>query len=161
MTKPVRTSLTISFSSNLGGDILQLEVDSRVDGFNAGRTQFYPGDTVYLLEYKTANVSMQDRFCTDGGVMARGSGTMEITEFVTVAGSKTGSTSKPIASGLSILRSWGRPAALAGYSGSTINLVNETVAVLEVRYTTSYTLLQLSGASGEAPVLVYAMGIAE
>lgn len=161
MTKPVRTSLTISFSSNLGGNTLQLEVDSRVDGHNSGRTQFYPGDTVYLLEYKTNDVSIQDRFCTDGGVVALGTGLMEITEFVSIAGSKTGNTSKPIASGLSITRSWGRPVSLASYQGTTLTLVAETVAVLEVRYTTTYTLLRLSGSSGDAPVLVYVMGIVE
>ena len=161
MTRAVRTSLTISFSSNLGGDILRIEVDSRVEGLNAGRSQFFPGDTVYLLEYKTPNVEIQDRFCTDGGVMALGTGTTEITEFVSIAGSKTGNTTKPISSGFSILRSWGKPVSLTGYQDSTIILANETIAVLEVRYTARYSVLQLSGASGDAPVLVYVMGIAE
>lgn len=160
MTRPVRTSLSISFSSNLSREVLQLEVDGRVEGGNRGRTQFYPGDSVHLLEFRTNRVSVVDRFATDGGLVALGTGSIEITEFVTVSGAKIGNTTRPISSGFSLLRYWGRPVTISGYDGSTINLQSETVAVLEVRYTTQFTVLRLSGASGEAPVIVYVMGIA-
>ena len=161
MTKPVRTSLFISFSSNLSREVLQIEVDGRLEGGNRGRTQFYPGDSVHLLEYRTGSVSIIERFTTDGGLVVLGTGTKDITEFVTVSGANVGSTTRPIFGGFSLLRYWGKPVTIAGYAGSTINLQSETVAVLEVRYTTQFTVLRLSGASGEAPVIVYVMGIAE
>ena len=161
MTSPIRTSLVIAFGSNLDSDILQVEVDPRPDGLNAGRSNFYPGDTVYLLEYKTPEVSILDRYATDGGLVALGSGSMTTTEFVTVSGGATVSASKPISGSLVVLRSWGRPATVRSYSGVTVNLAEPTVAVLEIRYVTNYQVLRLSGSSGVAPVLVYLMGTVE
>lgn len=161
MSRPVRASLAISFSSNLGSDVLQVETDDRPDGGNSGRTAFYPGDTVYLLEYKSPAVRVEDRFATDGGLVVASVGSRVMREFVTVSGDKTASTTKPIDSGLTVLRSWGRPYAITGYFGSSISLAAPTVAVLEVQYTAKYSLLRLSGSSGEAPVLIHIMGIVD
>lgn len=37
---------------------LSAEIDARTDGLNGGKTAFTPGETVYLLVYASANVTV-------------------------------------------------------------------------------------------------------
>lgn len=49
-------STTVSVQVQGGDGHLSAEIDSRTWGFNGGRTQYFPGDTCYVLVYKSKNV---------------------------------------------------------------------------------------------------------
>ena len=59
--REITATVVVSFggatSDNNG---LVAEVDGREDGHNQGRTSFNPGDDVYILLYKTDNVTLND-----------------------------------------------------------------------------------------------------
>ena len=48
---------------------LSAEIDTRPGGLNGGRTSFNPGETAYILVYKSDNVSITDTICSAGSRM--------------------------------------------------------------------------------------------
>mgnify|MGYP000978255213 FL=1 len=86
---------------------------------------------------------------------------MVVEEFVTAVNTKSFNTDRPIYADFTILKAWGMPVSVTGMRGNLVSIAEPAIAVLQVRYVTRFTVLRLSGASGEAPVLVYSMGIAE
>ena len=59
---------------------LSAEVDTRPDGLNGGRSSFSPGETAYILVYKSDNVSITDTICSAGSLSAQGSAVVTVTE---------------------------------------------------------------------------------
>lgn len=74
---------------------LSAEIDTRLQGLNGGRTAFNPGETVYLLLYKTDNVSITDTLCSAGSLSAQGSTVVTITEELMFEDTDTAQLSKP------------------------------------------------------------------
>jgi hypothetical protein len=68
--REITATLVVNFSTGaVGGDGLVAEVDSRPDGLNGGKTSFVPGDDVYILVYKTTNVTLNTPVSSHGAVI--------------------------------------------------------------------------------------------
>ena len=59
---------------------LSAEVDTRPDGLNGGRSSFSPGETAYILVYKSDNVSITDTICSAGSLSSQGTAVVSVTE---------------------------------------------------------------------------------
>lgn len=59
---------------------LSAEIDTRPGGLNGGRSSFSPGETAYILVYKSDNVSITDTICSAGSLSAQGSAVVTVTE---------------------------------------------------------------------------------
>jgi len=154
----VSTSLTIAFKALTDRGVLLLEIDSRPEGINKGQTTFYAGDSPGFLMYKSSDVKNIHMYTSEGGVSQVQTGNIVVEEFVTLAMTREVSFSKPRSGSFSILKSWGGTPQVQAVGETTLLLRNEIVAVLQIRYTTSYVGYRLSGASGEAPALVVVIG---
>lgn len=103
----IRATLVVDFT---GGDsqaddgILQLEIDDREDGLNGGQTSgFRPGDNVYLLRYKSSDVSIIKQFTTNGSIASAGSDTrIFVGEQISFDNSREVSLQHPAAGGFSL-----------------------------------------------------------
>ncbi len=157
MTTKLTSSVTVSFKTDIDG-VLVMEVDDRPDGLNGGGTTFYPGDSPGFLIYKSSAVSIYNIRATEGAVADLGSGSRVVTEWLTCAMDKRATTKYPVTGGLSVLQSKGD--SITGYQVAEegITFPTKLLAVVEVQYTTNFTAHRLTGASGVAPVIVFATG---
>jgi len=62
------------------GGHLSAEIDTRPQGLNGVRTSFSPGETAYILVYKSDNVGITDTICSAGSLSAQGSAVVTVTE---------------------------------------------------------------------------------
>lgn len=124
---------------------LSAEIDSREDGLNAGMTSFAPGDTAYLLVYKSDNVSITDTICSAGSLTPAGSAVVSVTEELMFEDADTATLSRPAVSSTLQVRWFGRSlGALALQADkATVKASGKGVAVASVTY--------------DAPALVYAL----
>ena len=143
-----------------GSGLLKLEIDSREDGLNGGKTSFRPGDPVHYLLFKSSNVSITDHETTAGGHFQVETGTFEHTETLTFINAAEASLAYPLASGLSVDWQGDSGGAVTGTVGSDkILLPSEALAVAEVTYNTQYTAFRLSGVAEDiTTVLIYVEG---
>jgi hypothetical protein len=153
----ITATLVVNFSGTGGGGDLMLEVDSDPAGLNEGRTTFKPGEAPGFLLYKSDNVVVDILRCTEGGISEHGQRVETVREFLTCAGDRKVTTSKPVNGGFSILGSWG-DAYTYSLSNSEITFDSEKLLVLEVSYTTTAKQYRVNGASGVAPIVVLAIG---
>jgi len=142
----------------------EVEVDSREDGLNSGKNQFYPGDSVYLLLYKDPNVTINSVTATSGTcVPDGGTGTLSLKELLTFANSDSSSTGKPAKTINSSSVIAGSATVLSSTNG-VVKLAAPSVAIVRVDYTAEYTVYKLSGfpasLDGETnyPIVVYFQG---
>lgn len=96
----VTATLSIGFgaaSAAAGADSLIAEVDGREEGLNAGKTSFNPGDEVFILLYKSSNVTV-DAVVPSFGTIAKlpGLEVVELEEDVVFANVPEASVSRPI-----------------------------------------------------------------
>ena len=96
-----------SGGSGLSGQ-LSAEVDTRPDGLNGGRSSFNPGETVYILVYKSDNVTVTDTICSAGSMAAQGSTVVTKTEELMFEDADTASLQVPAQSSLSSTVWYGR-----------------------------------------------------
>lgn len=97
-------TIRVQFGSPDGADAaghLSAEIDTRPDGLNGGRTSFNPGETAYILVYKSDNVSITDTICSAGSLSPQGSAIVSVTEELMFEDADTASLGKPARSGLS------------------------------------------------------------
>ena len=87
---------------------LSAEIDTRPDGLNGGRNAFNPGETVYILVYKSDNVSITDTICSAGSLSAQGSTVVPKTEELMFEDADTATLPVPARSGLSSTLWYGR-----------------------------------------------------
>jgi hypothetical protein len=74
----LRATTRLSFGERATGrEVLSVEVDSRPEGLNSGRTSFDPGDTAYILIYKSENVKVKSVRASTGSVVTKSVGTVE------------------------------------------------------------------------------------
>ena len=79
--RTVTTTLLVDFGgAGDGGDALIAEVDSRPDGLNKGKTNFAPGEEVFILVYRGSNVTITDVVASAGKVSLRPALSPQITE---------------------------------------------------------------------------------
>lgn len=125
---------------------LSAEVDTRPDGLNGGKSSFNPGETAYLLVYKTDNVSITDTVCSAGSLIAQGSTTVTVTEELMFEDVDTASLSKPARAGLSQSIWYGRSLGNLSVQSDKLSVKAETkgVAVAKVTYDTLAYVYALS-----------------
>lgn len=103
MPNTVTTSIVVSFSSGESGGLFFVEVDDREaadGGLNGGKTSFLPGDTVFLLAYKSSGVIIDGVQSSIGSMSFVGNATMIKSEDIIFAGETEVSVRYPIVSGL-------------------------------------------------------------
>lgn len=95
----VTQTLTIGFNTGTKGDSLIMEVDGRSSGLNNGRTSFKPGDDVYILLFKSNDVTIDNVISSKGTITLEGSESPQVIEnedVLVFANDREASVSKPI-----------------------------------------------------------------
>ena len=114
--------ITFDDSSDADRGILRLEIDSRPDGLNGGRTSFKPGDSVGLLLYRSSNVSIiHGPIVTAGTLDSEGTHSVFQAGYLTFADNHDATMGYPIANPS---LSW------VGNSLGSTKVVNESRVVL-------------------------------
>lgn len=97
----ITASLTIAFGTSDGDSsangTLTIELDSRADGYNKGKSSFTPGEYAYFLVYASDGLSVTVA-ASAGQVSFVGEVNIEKTEDVTFAGSETTTLTCPASS---------------------------------------------------------------
>jgi hypothetical protein len=124
---------------------LSAEVDTRPDGLNGGRSAFNPGETVYILVYKSDNVSITDTICSAGSMSAQGSTVVTKAEELMFEDADTASLAVPARSGIASMVWYGRSLGSLSLQSDkvTARAASKGVGVVKVSY--------------EALALVYAL----
>lgn len=169
--KVITTSLVVNFNkSSDSSDILKLEIDDREDGLNNGKTSFAPGDTVYLLLFKSPNVTIDNILCTTGSIANVGSAVKSIDDFINFPNEQETNADYPVSGGFTY-------SLLGGNYNAPLTVINDgtafkwaapvspaapKIAIFRVRYNSNAIVLRLSGTmiSGldEYPIMVYVNG---
>lgn len=115
---------------------LSAEIDTRPEGLNGGRSSFSPGETAYILVYKSDNVSITDTICSAGSLTAQGSTVATVTEELMFEDADTASLGKPARSGLTRTVWYGRSlGSLTVQSDKvTVKAASKGVGVAKVTY---------------------------
>jgi hypothetical protein len=156
-------TIRVQFGNPNGVDAhLSAEIDTRPDGLNGGRSSFSPGETAYILVYKTDNVTITDTICSAGSLSAYGSAVVTVTEELTFEDSDTANLSKPARAGLSQSVWYGR--SLGGLTLQpdkvTVKASSKGVAVVKVTYDALalvYALSSPSTLNGETDFSILAL----
>lgn len=104
MANTITTSIVVQFTKGDSGGAFTVEVDDRSatdGGLNGGKTSFLPGDTVYLLAYKTTSVIVDAAVASLGSLVKTGTATIVKNEDITFAGETTANLRYPVSSGFS------------------------------------------------------------
>lgn len=136
----VTTSVVVNFENPSDAEgVLKAEVDTRPCGLNGGKSTFRPGDTVYIVLWKSSNVEDFGYTASAGSLSATSSSvTYNITDVLTFIDSDTASINYPVSSGFS--STWvgnNLGAVTPSDSEVTLNSAPETahyVGVLKVSY---------------------------
>lgn len=154
MAEEITATLVVRFgefvsSSDSENGLLVMEVDTRFNGLNDGRTTFFAGQNIGFLVHRTTNISIPVIKSNVGNARFQGAATEEITEILIFSNSDTASLSKPAQGGVAHV--W------LGSSGGSITIENQKnitlnekfTGVLEVTYTTGFRQYLLEGTPGE------------
>jgi len=87
---------------------LSAEVDARPQGLNGGKTSFSPGETVYILVYKSDNVSITETICSAGSLSAQGTATVTVTDELMFEETDSAGLSVPARAGIDASVWYGR-----------------------------------------------------
>lgn len=134
MANTVTTSIVVQFSTTEGEGVLLVEVDDRETadgGLNGGKTSFLPGDTVFLLMYKTSNVVIDAAVTSLGSLSPGTTITIAKTEDIIFANEQEASTRYPVVSGFTY--EW------IGADNGAVSLVGETSLRIPAPATGTYT----------------------
>ena len=168
----VTTSIVVDFdAAGSDGSILTLEVDSREDGYNKGKSSFSPGNDVYLLLLKTPDVTVQNLISSHGLLTKVEDTTIAVKEFGQFANEKSVSLSRPIPTSAPFTVKWfGNDLGnVAAESNSKLILTatdevlgDPFVGIMEYEYTAEAEVWKLSNTliSGESTygIIVYLQG---
>jgi len=170
MANTVTTSIVVQFTQADGtSGTLVMEVDDRATadgGLNGGKTSFMPGDTVWLLRYKSSNVVLDAQETSLGSLAEGAAVVVSKTEDVTFAGETEASVRYPITSGFTY--TW------VGKDNGTISVIGETtlripepaagsyaVGIAKVTYNTTATVVTLTHSDPGLPdygIVVFVAG---
>jgi len=159
MAQRLQSNLTVSFVTD--GDEsgnLSAEIDRRPEGLNAGLVNFKVGDSPGFLVYLPTGFKISEVRPTLGSITSVGTTTISVEEWLTFENSRFGRTSKPVASGLTYLETYGD--AISGtVVGGGVIAPAPLVAVARVRYNTTVAQYRLTGVGNPVPVIVFIRGV--
>ncbi len=115
---------------------LSAEVDTRPDGLNNGRSSFNPGETAYILVFKSEGVSITDTLCSAGSLSPQGSAVVTVTEELMFEDADIATLGKPARSGLTQTAWYGRGLGALTLQADkvTVKAQAKGVAVAKVSY---------------------------
>lgn len=151
----VTASLTINFDNGKGTNQFLVEIDDRDDGPNAGKDNFRPGDTVYLLLYASANIE-QIRSRTTAGSLSQGSVvSVEKEEVISFANEEEASARYPVTVGSATYEWYGPAPTTIKYEDGKFLVPKDTVAIGKVKYRSEGRSYSLSGVSFPAALVLF------
>lgn len=125
---------------------LSAEIDTRPDGLNGGRSSFSAGEDVYLLVYKSSNVTISQAVASAGSVSSVGSTVVNVEEDVMFEDSETSNIMRPATRGITDTLWLGRSlGALTLQSDkTTVKAAQKGIAVARVTYKTDALVYKLT-----------------
>ena len=117
--------IVVQFSDESDSVSVVAEVDDREDGYNAGKTTFYHGDTPFILLFIPAGYEVENVFCSAGAVSFTADTYKEIENYLAFANEDSVSVSYPISS------NWAY--AWLGTSLGVVSVANQFTAKLPSR----------------------------
>lgn len=132
-------TIRVQFGNPDGSDAaghLSAEIDTRPSGLNGGRSSFSPGETAYILVYKSDNVNITDTICSAGSLSAQGTTMVTVTEELMFEDADMASLSKPARSSISQSVWYGRSLGSLTLQSDkvTVKASAKGVAVAKVTY---------------------------
>lgn len=169
-----RATIVVQFGSASGGEIvgeivghLSAEVDSREGGLNGGQVAFSPGAPVFLLAYKTDNVTITDVLVSAGTITPQPDIIVTLAEELSFEDVDTASLPKPATGGIQSVKWYGNSlgALTVQDDRMTVKAASSGVAVCSVTYQAVakvYKLVSPPNINGETafPILVLVKGLA-
>lgn len=159
------TSISVTFVTDVGNLLdedgnayasIQAQLDST---YNNGATRFLYGSKAYYQIFKSPSGLSISQEASAGTITSEGTGTEEVTEYVTFANSNEGSLSYPLDSVESA--TWlGKNLGALSYVGNNVLASQSGVGVLKLVYNAAFTRYAISLNSSEDTyvVLVYITG---
>jgi hypothetical protein len=147
MSEAVKASLTITYNLKEDADPdavtgIWMELDDELntpDGETEPKTRFPFGEPVYFIVFYTDNIESVSVVASEGAVSGVGLRSIEKTEDITFAGTKTGSISLPASGGVSAQWRGAGSSPAVSVSGTNIVLNRDAIGILTVTYTASGT----------------------
>ncbi len=141
---------------------LSAEVDARPQGLNAGKTSFSPGETVYILVYKSDNVSITETICSAGSLSAQGTATVTVTDELMFEETDAASLSVPARAGIGSSVWYGRSLGSLTLQADkvTVKSAVKGVGVAKVTYEAQaqvYALASPASLNGETDFSILAL----
>ena len=141
---------------------LTAEIDTRPGGLNGGRTSFNPGETAYILVYKSDNVSITDTICSAGSLRSQGTAVVSVTEEIMFEDADTANLGKPARNALSQTVWYGRSLGSLSLQSDkvTVKAAAKGVGVAKVTYDALarvYALSSPSTLNGETDFSILAL----
>jgi len=141
---------------------LSAEVDTRPTGLNGGRSSFSPGETAYILVFKTDDVSITDTICSAGSLSPHGTTTVTVTEELMFEDADTATLGKPARSSLGQVVWFGRSLGDLTLQSDrvTAKAANKGVGVAKVTYDALaqvYALVSPATLNGETDFSILAL----
>ena len=141
---------------------LSAEVDARPDGLNGGKTSFSPGETVYLLVYRSDNVSITETICSAGSLSAQGTVTVTVTDELMFEETDSASLSVPARAGLTASVWYGRSLGSLTLQSDKVTVKTQAkgVGVAKVSYEALaqiYALASPASLNGETDFSILAL----
>ncbi len=165
-----RATIVVQFGVAPGGGAghLSAEVDSRPGGLNGGASSFAPGSDVFILAYKTANVTINDVIPSAGTIASQAPISFQITEELNFEDSRQATLSKPVAgAAVDSVVWWGTSLGALELLDDkmTVQAADRGVAVATITYTVTADVFKLTSPgtiNGETtfPILVLVKGTA-
>ncbi len=141
---------------------LSAEVDARPTGLNGGKTAFQPGETVYILVYKSDNVGITETTCSAGSLSAQGTATVTVTNELMFEDTDSASLSVPARAGLATSVWYGRDLGTLTLQSDkvTVKAQAKGVGVAKVSFEALalvYALASPASLNGEADFSILAL----
>jgi hypothetical protein len=141
---------------------LSAEVDARPQGLNGGKTSFSPGETVYILVYKSDNVSITETICSAGSLSAQGTATVTVTDEMMFEETDNASLSVPARAGIDSSVWYGRSLGTLTLQSDkvTVKSAVKGVGVAKVTYEAQaqvYALASPAALNGETDFSILAL----
>lgn len=96
MANSITTHVVVEFGATDASPNVILEVDSREDGYNGGKTSFQPGDAAYLLLFEPDGWSESYRAVSAGSISYVGETVVDKEDFLTFIDDETASLQYPL-----------------------------------------------------------------
>jgi hypothetical protein len=151
-----------------GGGHLSAEVDSRPGGLNGGQVSFTPGQDVYILVYRTANVAITGVAASAGTISAQGTVSVTIEEDLQFEDSRQANLQRPVAgSALASVEWFGENLGALTVQADklTVQAAAQGVAVCRATYAAVADVYKLQSPASingrtDFPILVLVKGVA-